>query len=461
MERTPRGSQKAGLRVSPLVAIVGRANVGKSTLFNRLVGRRLALVADTAGVTRDRNYADAECDGRSFTLVDTGGLAEESDDLHARVQEQAQTAIEECDVIILVVDGRSGPTSSDIDLASSLRKSGKPVLLAVNKIDSEAQSAAVADFYRLGIKDLFAISAEHARGITDLLQRICELLPAPPSAEAPAEDRAIRIAIVGRPNVGKSTLVNALLGEERLVASEQPGTTRDAIDSRLSYKGRDFILTDTAGIRRKQTLALRVEHFAVIAALKAIERCHVAALVMDATEPAVDQDARIASIAEDKGRALLLLLNKSDQLPSSVSQKTLRAEVKYQLKFVSYAPILFTSAIQRVKVHKLLELAGILYDELNFRAPTPALNRLLQHLMESHPPPIVGGRSVRCYYIAQVGTAPPTFALTCNAPELMPDRYKRYIINRLRRTFALRVPLRVMFRERPRKRTARGAHRGD
>ena len=447
--------------MSPLVAIVGRPNVGKSTLFNRLIGRRLALVGDTAGVTRDRNYADAACDGRSFTLVDTGGFAEESDDLHARVRQQAQAAIEECDAVILVVDGRSEATSLDIDLASSLRKSGKPIVVAVNKIDTEAQSPAVADFYRLGISDVFAISAEHGLGIADLLERICEVLPAPSPTEARAEDEAIRIAIVGRPNVGKSTLVNALLGEERLVANEQPGTTRDPIDSRLTYKGRDFILTDTAGIRRKQTLALRLEQFAVIAALRAIERCHIAALVMDATEPAVDQDARIASIAEERGRALLLVLNKSDQLPASVTQKALRAEVKYRLKFVSYAPILFTSAIQRLKVHKLLALAGMLYDEFNFRAPTPVLNRLLQELMESHPPPLVGGRSVRCYYIAQVGAAPPTFAVTCNAPELMPDRYKRYIINRLRRTFAFRVPIRMIFRPRPARSSAKGARAGN
>ncbi len=451
--------------MSSLVAIVGRANVGKSTLFNRLIGRRLALVADTPGVTRDRNYADAEWNGRSFTLIDTGGFSpEEADQLHARVQEQAQTAIEECDVIILVVDGRSGPTSTDFDLASALRKSGKPVLLAVNKIDSESQSAAVADFYELGLGNVLPVSAEHARGLTELLDRTAELLPAaaPPSEQAD-EPEAIRIAIVGRSNVGKSTLVNALFGEERLVASDLPGTTRDPIDLQLTFKGRNFVLTDTAGIRRKQALALRVEQFAVIASLKAIDRCDVAALVMDATEPAVDQDARIASIAEEKGRALLLVLNKSDLLPSTVIQKTLRAEVKYGLKFVSYAPIVFTSAIHRTKVNKLLALAAMLYDEFRFRAPTPALNRLLQQLMESHPPPIVSGRSLRCYYVAQVGTAPPTFALTCNAPELMPERYKRYIINQLRRTFELRVPMRLIFRERPKRagQTRSSVHRGD
>ena len=448
--------------MKPRVAIVGRANVGKSTLFNRMVGRRLALVADTVGVTRDRNYADAECDGRSFTLIDTGGFADERDHLHDRVKEQAQAAIDESDPIILVVDGRSGPTSSDLDLATDLRKRGKSVLVAVNKIDSQGQIPSVADFYRLGLKEVFPISAEHGLGLTDFLERLCQLLPppSPPEVLAP-ESAAVRIAIVGRPNVGKSTLVNALLGEERLVASVLPGTTRDAIDSRLSFQGRDFILTDTAGIRHRQGGSLRIEEFAVIASHKAIQRSDVVALVMDATEAAVDQDARIASLAEESGRALLLVLNKSDQLPSTMSQKELRTEVKYQLKFVSYAPSLFISALKGLKIHKIFEAAAMLHDELNFRAPTPAINRLLQDLMESHPPPIAGGRAVRCYYIAQVGTAPPTFALTCNYPELMPERYKRYIVNQLRRRFSLRVPIRLIFRARPKKRAGKAVRRRD
>lgn len=435
--------------MSSLVAIVGRPSVGKSTLFNRLVGRRVALVADTAGVTRDRHYAEAAYAGRQFTLIDTGGFAEESDELRARVEEQTLAAVEECDLVILVVDGRSGPSSTELELASRLRKAGKPVLLAVNKIDSEAQASAAGDFYRLGFRDVHPISAEHGRGLTELLERVVELLPPPSTADELAKQAgAIRIAIVGRPNVGKSTLVNALLGEQRLVANEAPGTTRDAIDSPLSHRGRQFILTDTAGIRRRQALAARVEESAVIASLRSIERCHVAALVMDASEPAVDQDARIASIAEEKGRALLLVLNKADRLPSTVRQKTLRIEIKHRLKFVSYAPILFTSAIQRAKVHKVLDLGATLYEELNFRAPTPRLNRLLQQLMDSHPPPMVSGRSLRCYYVAQVATTPPTFAVTCNAPELMPDRYKRYIVNRLRQTFSLKVPIRLILRER-------------
>lgn len=443
----------------PLVAIVGRPSVGKSTLFNRLIGRRAALVADTPGVTRDRHYADAEHAGHRFILIDTGGFAEDAGELPARVEEQARAAIEESDVILFVVDGRSGVSSIELELASRLRKTGKPVLLAVNKIDSEAQ-AVVDDYYRLGFKRVYFVSAEHARGLGELLDEMAALLPLPSTAEESGGDEgAIRIAIVGRPNVGKSTLVNALLGEQRLVAGESPGTTRDAIDSSLTYKGRRFVLTDTAGIRRKQAIVVRVEGYAVIASLKAIDRCDVAALVMDAAEAAVEQDARIARVAADKGKALLLVVNKADQLPPTVRQATLRAELKYQLKFVSYAPILFISALQQSKVHKVLELSQMLYEELTLRVPTPGLNRLLQQLMDSHPPPIVGSRSLRCYYIAQVGTAPPTFAVTCNAPELMPDRYKRYLVNRLRQSFSLRVPIRLVFRERSKRSSAARAER--
>ncbi len=451
--------------MKPLIAIVGRPNVGKSTLFNRLVGRRLALVQDVPGVTRDRHYAEAEWSGRAFTLVDTGGfVVGHSDSLLAQVRGQAQVAVEECDVIVLVVDGRSGVSAADQELAGYLRRSGKPLLLAANKMDSEerAQSGELSEFYRLGLGDVFPISAEHALGLGTLLDRLASLLP--PSAEEPteAELAAIRIAIVGRPNVGKSTLVNALLREERLIASEQPGTTRDPIDSALAFKDRRFVLTDTAGIRRRRTMAQRVEQVATIAALRSIERSDVAALVMDATELAVDQDAKIASIAEEKGRALLIVVNKCDLLAHGLDEKALRAELKYVLKFVSYAPAVFTSAVTGLKVEKVLEVGAKLYDELKLRVPTPKLNRLLQQITESHPAPFAHGKPLRLYYIAQVGTAPPTFALTCNLPEMVPDQYKRYLVNRLRSTFGLKVPVRLLFRERPggAKRAARRVRAG-
>lgn len=437
--------------MKPLVAIVGRPNVGKSTLFNRLVGRRVALVADAAGVTRDRNYGDAEWNERPFTLIDTGGfVADRSNSLLAQVQEQAQAAVEECDVILLVVDGTAGATAADRELASYLRKSGKPILLTVNKVDvpGRAESGELSEFYQLGLGELFSISAEHALGLDSLLDRMVSAFPPPDEQAIQVEDAAGRIAIVGRPNVGKSTLVNALLKQKRLIANESPGTTRDPIDSSLLYKGRRFVLTDTAGIRRKSNIAQRVEQFATIAALRSIERSDVAALVMDATELAVDQEAKIASIAEEKGRALLIVVNKCDLLPRGLDEKALRAELKYALDFVSYAPVVFISAASGLRVEKVLEMGAKLQEQLHIRLPTPKLNRFLREASESHSVPLAHGHPVRLYYIAQVGTAPPTFVLSCNRPESVPAQYKRYLVNRLRAAFGLRVPVRLLFRER-------------
>jgi GTPase len=461
--------------VKPLVAIVGRPNVGKSTLFNRIIRQRRAIVEDSPGVTRDRHYADSEWNGRTFTVIDTGGFVPgETDALLSQVREQAQLAVEECQVIILVTDGREGLTSADQEVATYLRKSGKPVVLAANKMDSHKVSldSLQGEMYRLGLGEVFAISAEHSRGVDDLFDRVVELLPPGPAYEEEVaqaeregdeqadgeeaeakekdeEDDIIRLAIVGRPNVGKSTLINALLKTKRLVASDVPGTTRDPIDLQLTYRDRDYILTDTAGIRRKKAISHRVEHFAVIAALKAIERSDVAVLVIDATEPGVDQDSKIAGIADEKGRALLIVVNKWDKVTEKSKQDAVREELKRLLKFVSYAPILFTSSLTGDKVEKVLDFSAQLFDQYHFRAPTPQLNKLLEHIMEFHPVPFEGGKPLRIYYIAQVSAAPPTFALTCNRPKQIPDRYKRYIVNQLRDTFDLKVPITLLWRERP------------
>jgi GTP-binding protein len=470
--------------MKPLVAIVGRPNVGKSTLFNRLARRRIALVEDVPGVTRDRHYWDVEYEGRELTIIDTGGFVPgEKDSLLQQVREQAQLAVEECDAIIFVTDARAGLTTADQEVATYLRQSGKPVVVAANKLDSESQllQAQSAEFFKLGLGDVFAISAEHGLGVGTMMETVVGKLPplspeelealkkaqereaaaeewgeeagegeeAAPPAE-PEEERPIRVAIIGRPNVGKSTLVNALLKEKRVVASEVPGTTRDPIDSELTYKERKIILTDTAGIRRKKTIAHRVEQFSVVAALKAMERSDVAVLLMDATEPAVDQDAKLAGIAEEKGRALVIVVNKWDLISADKrKQELFREDLKHSLKFVGYAPIVFTSALTGSKVEKVLELAVELADQFRYRAPTPQLNRLMEHIEDSHPPPIVGRGPLRVYYMAQVGTAPPSFALTCNRPDGVPDMYKRYITNQLRKTFDLRVPIRLFFRERP------------
>jgi GTPase len=517
--------------MKPLVAIVGRPNVGKSTLFNRLARRRIALVEDIPGVTRDRHYWDVESEGRFITIIDTGGFVPgEKDGLLQQVREQAQLAVEECDAIVFVTDARAGLTAADQEVATYLRQSGKPVVVAANKLDSESPTvqALAAEFFRLGLGEVFSISAEHGLGVGTMMEAVVAKLPpmgdeelaakafaetaedddtllgeeffgfepdrddededdedgkpaaraearasdedddaadddaaddeegGAEGAAAPAEDedeeeeRPIRIAIIGRPNVGKSTLVNALLKEKRVVASPVPGTTRDPIDSELKYKGRDVILTDTAGIRRKKTIAHQLERYSVVAALKSMERSDVAVLLMDATEPAVDQDARLAGIAEEKGRALVIVVNKWDLISTDQrKQELFREELKYALKFVHYAPIVFTSALNGSKVEKVLELAVELADQFRYRSPTPQLNRLLKHIEDNHPAPIVGRGPLRVYYMAQVGTAPPTFAITCNRPEGVPDMYKRYITNQLRKTFDIRVPIRLLFRERP------------
>jgi GTP-binding protein len=462
--------------MKPLVAIVGRPNVGKSTLFNRLAGRRIALVEDVPGVTRDRHYWDVEYEGRHFTIIDTGGFVPgEKDTLLQQVREQAQLAVEECDVILFVTDARAGLTASDQEVATYLRQSGKPVVVVANKLDSPSQSvqAHAAEFFRLGLGEVLPLSAEHGLGVGDLLDTVLGKLPPPSPDEAPQEvreveegeegeegaeageqqeeeERPIRVAIIGRPNVGKSTLVNALLKENRVVASEVPGTTRDPIDSELEHNGHPIVLTDTAGIRRKKTIAHQVERYSVVAALKALDRSDVAVLLLDATEPGVDQDAKLAGITEEKGRALIIVVNKWDLISSDKrKQDAFREDLKYTLKFVGYAPILFTSALTGAKVDKVLDLAVELAQQFRYRAPTPQLNRLLEHMVDNHPAPIVRGKPLRLYYMAQVGTAPPTFAFTCNSPEQVPDMYKRYLNNQIRKTFDLKVPLRLLFRERP------------
>jgi GTPase len=441
--------------VKPLLALVGRPNVGKSTLFNRLVGRRLALVENTPGVTRDRHYADMNWAGRDLTVVDTGGFVPgDSDQILAEVRAQAEIAIDAADVVVLLVDGRSGPLAADGELAALLRRSGKPVLVAVNKLDHPpAADVAAAEFYSLGLSELFPVSAEHGLGIDALLDAVVAHFPAapePPDKTAEEAPEAVRVAIIGRPNVGKSTLVNALLGEPRLVAGPLPGTTRDPIDSPLVHGDRRFVLTDTAGIRKKRSHAEHLERTSILGALRSVDRSDVAVLVLDATEPGVEQDARLAGMVEEKGRALLVLVNKWDLVGRDAhKQDEFREALKWQLRFVAYAPILFGSARDGRQVSKVLDVAAQLFDQFHFRAATPMLNRLLEKLVDAHPAPMVHGRPLRLYYITQVAVAPPTFTVTCNRPGQVPQAYRRYITNQLRDAFSLRVPLHLVFRERP------------
>jgi GTPase len=454
--------------VRPLLAIVGRPNVGKSTLFNRLAGRRVAIVQDVPGVTRDRNYADFEWDNRLLSVVDTGGFEPESRDrLIGQVREQAQLAVEEAGAVILVVDGREGLTAIDRSVADLLRRAGKPLFVAVNKVDTAKteEEVSLADFYRLGFGDVFAISAEHGRGMSDLVEAVIEKLaipaaPLPPEeADEPEEVRDedrpkgdIRIAIVGRPNVGKSTFVNALLGQERFVVSDVPGTTRDAIDSIVEHKGRRFVVTDTAGIRRKRAIAQKVESYSVVRAMRAIDDAEVVACLLDATEAGVEQDARLLGLVAEKGKALVIVVNKWDIAErEGATQDWYRKELFKRLPFVDFAPMLFVSAKEGRGVLKVLERAAKLVEQYRARFPTPELNHLLEALQDEHLPPITQGKRVKLFYVAQVAYAPPTFVIQTSHPEGMSEHYRRYVENRFRDAFGLEVPMRLVFKERKRR----------
>jgi GTP-binding protein len=453
----------------PLVALVGRPNVGKSTLFNRIAGRRMAIVEDVPGVTRDRNYADVDWDGRALSLVDTGGFEPESRDrLIAQVRQQAQLAVDEAAAIVLVVDGREGLTGVDRSVADLLRRASKPLFVAVNKVDSAATEgeAPIADFYELGFGDVHPVSAEHGRGVGELVDAIVERLalplePPPPEeeeepheveeAERPSGD--VRLAVVGRPNVGKSTFVNALLGEERFVVSEVPGTTRDAIDSLLVHRGRRFVVTDTAGIRRKRGIALKVEAYSVVRAMRAMDDAEVVACLLDATEAGVEQDARLLGLVVEKGKALVVVVNKWDVAErEGATQDWYRKELLKRLPFVSFAPMLFVSAKERRGVEKVLDRAARLVEQYRARFPTRELNDLVSALQEEHPAPLAKGHPVKLFYAAQVAYAPPTFVIQCSRPEAIGDSYRRFVENRIREAFGLEIPMRLVFKERRRRR---------
>ncbi|AKU90955.1 ribosome biogenesis GTPase Der [Vulgatibacter incomptus] len=449
----------------PVVAIVGRPNVGKSTLFNRIIGKRVAIVEDLPGVTRDRNYFEAEHGGRRFLLVDTGGFEPDTPDrLIQQVRDQAQLAIDEAQAVLLVVDGHEGPTGVDVDIASMVRRSGKPLFLAVNKIDSfkREEEGFLSEFHRFGIDRILPVSAEHGRGTEDLLDAVMTALPPAPepepvpealdeeATEEVVEDlaaRPIRLAIIGRPNVGKSTLVNQLIGEERFVTSPIAGTTRDPVDAELEHKGRHFILTDTAGIRRKRSIAMRVEAYSVVRALKAAEASDVVVMLLDATEMAVEQDLKIASLAVEQGKPVIVVVNKWDLVAGDAKKaQTFRDDLVWKMPFLAFAPSIFVSALTGAHVKGVLDRAVRLFDQASSRVPTPKLNRLLEDISNHHGLPVVGGQRARVYYIAQVGIRPPTFVVQTNRPDLVPPEYRRYVANKLREVFELEVPLRLVFK---------------
>jgi len=432
----------------PLVAIVGRPNVGKSTLFNRLLGGRKALVEDIPGTTRDRLYADLEWEGRPFTLVDTGGLDPTSDEpLAALVRRQVEIALAEADVVLLVVDAAQGPTATDLEIAEMLRRAGPPVLLVANKADNDRRRQAALQFYELGLGEPIAISAYHDLGLGELRRALAPLLP--PAEAVAAAPPELALAIVGRPNVGKSLLLNAILGQERAVVSETPGTTRDAIDTPLEYAGRRLLLIDTAGIRRRGRIAPGLERHSVQRAQQAIRRCDVALLVIDASEGVTAQDTHIAGMVLEECKGLVIVANKWDLMPDSEeSRQRFAAEALERLKFVSWAPLAFVSAKTGLNLPGLLELALEVGEKRSQRVPTARLNAVVREAVARHPPP-VGRRQFKLYYVTQAEVRPPTFVFFANDPNLLHFSYRRYLENAIRRHFDFEgTALRLVFRGR-------------
>ncbi|GMR04843.1 MAG: ribosome biogenesis GTPase Der [Thermodesulfobacteriota bacterium] len=436
--------------MKPVVAIVGRPNVGKSTLFNRLLGRRKAIVADVAGLTRDLNFADTEDLGRAYTLVDTGGFEPVTEDLMMeQVKLQTRLAIEEADVIVFLMDAKTGLTPQEVEIAAELRKARKPVVYAVNKIDSPAGEVVLGDFYALGAERVIAISAEHGRNIFELVDAITAVLPeATPEEEA--GDR-VRVAIVGRPNVGKSSMLNRLIGKKRALVSAVAGTTRDAVDTPFDMEGGNkYLFVDTAGIRKKNRVSLKVEAFSVMEAIRTIDRADVAVLVIDGSAGLMGQDERIAGIIEDKKRCCVIAVNKWDIVEKDTrTADYIKAALKKRLPFLAFAPVVFVSALTGQRVDTLFGVIDGVVEEAATKFPTSKLNTVLKEITCAHRPEIYKGRPLKFYYITQTGYSPPRFALFVNHPEGFKDAYKRYLVNSLRVRLGLeRVPIRIVFKER-------------
>ena len=433
----------------PLVAIVGRPNVGKSTFFNQMAGRRIAIVEDTPGVTRDRVYADCEWQNHKFTLIDTGGIDPRSEDpLLTQMRRQAEIAVETCDVILFFVDGRQGLTADDEDVADMLRKSGKPVMVVVNKIDNVRMMDEIYDFYQLGMGDPIGISSVNLLNFGDLLEALCNLFPDPD--EAGEEDKAVSIAVVGKPNVGKSSLVNRLLGKERVMVSNIPGTTRDAIDSRFTAPdGTEYNIIDTAGIRRKRVIEDEsLERYSVLRSIAAIKRCDVALMLIDAQDGVTEQDTKIAGLVHEEGKACVVVVNKWDAIEKETNtMEQYRKQVLEDLKFMDYAPVLFVSAMTGQRVHTVLDMVSQAYAQYTKRVPTGVLNDVLADAQASLQPPATNGRRLKIYYGTQQHVAPPTFILFVNDEELMHFAYQRYLENFLRKTFDFTgTPIRLVLR---------------
>ncbi|MDR1539133.1 MAG: ribosome biogenesis GTPase Der [Clostridiales bacterium] len=433
----------------PVLAIVGRPNVGKSTLFNKIVGRRISIVEDTPGVTRDRIYADAEWLRHKFTVIDTGGLDPDSDDVIIKqIYRQAEVAMEAADVILLVVDVKAGPLDADKDAANILRKTKKPVLLVVNKVDDmRKENLDFYEFYSLGLGEPIAVSSGQGLGIGDLLDEIAKRFPEP-DEEAEIPD-AIRVAVTGKPNVGKSSLINKVLGKERLIVSDIPGTTRDSVDSLIERGGQKYVFVDTAGLRRKSKIKEKIERYAIVRAVSSIDRSDVSVLLIDAEQGVSEQDSKIAGIAHDHGRASIVAVNKWDKIEKdNKTMDKFTKDISVELAFMAYAPKIFISALTGQRIDKLFELIQSVYQNHNLRISTGMLNDVLIEAMAVNQPPADRGKQLKIYYATQASVRPPKFVLFVNNSELMHYSYLRYIENQLRQSFGFSgTPLQFILRD--------------
>jgi len=430
--------------MKPVIALVGRPNVGKSTLFNRLTGSRDALVADQPGLTRDRQYGVGRMGGHAFIVVDTGGLSGEKEQLDQRMAQQALLAVQEADVVLLLVDGRSGLTPSDEAIVEQLRPYGKRLVLVVNKTEGRESNVAGAEFQALGVAETCCISSAHGHGISHLMEGVLAAFPVP--EEEPEEEQGTRIAVVGRPNVGKSTLVNRLLGEERVLAFDRPGTTRDSIFIPFEHQGRRYTLIDTAGVRRRSRIHEAIEKFSVIKTLQAMGDAHVVVLVLDARQGIAEQDARLLGLAIDSGKALVIAVNKWDGLPAD-EKAAIRRDVERRLSFIPYVAVHFISALRGSGIRELFRAVDQAYESSMRKLSTPQLTRLLEEAVAQHAPPLVRGRRIKLRYAHQGGHNPPLIVIHGNQTEAVPEAYRRYLENFFRRALRLSgTPIRIEFK---------------
>ena len=442
----------------PVVAVVGRPNVGKSTFFNVLAGERISIVKDTPGVTRDRIYTDVDWAGHEFTLIDTGGIEPDSRDIIlSSMREQAEIAINTADVIIFMTDVRQGVVDADFQVAVMLRKSHKPIVLAVNKTDNFAkQQADVFEFYNLGLGEPFPISSSERQGLGDLLDQVISYFPKDLNSESDEEDDSIRIAVVGKPNVGKSSIINKLTGQNRVIVSDIAGTTRDAVDTHIKHNGKDYIFVDTAGLRRKNKIKEDLEHYMIVRTVGAVERSDVTVLVIDAKEGVTEQDAKIAGIAHERGKAVIIAVNKWDAIEKvTMTSKEFEDRIRNTLSFMPYAEIVFISALTGQRLPKLYDTIDMVAENHAMRVQTGVLNEIMSQAVVMQQPPSDKGKRLKLFYITQVSVKPPTFVIFVNDKELMHFSYTRYIENQIRDTFGFKgTPLKFIIRQRDEKDSA-------